>query len=94
MKKKVDTIDAILRTLLGIGLIAYGIVNHSWIGALGAIPLLTAFIGFCPVYCPMGLSTRGKGCLAATVAAVVESVEADSGLLSSQSNSACPLRWS
>ncbi len=61
MKKHPGTIDAILCTLPGIGRIAYGIVNHSWIGALGAIPLLTAFPGFCPVYCPVGLSTRGKG---------------------------------
>lgn len=60
MKKNLGTTDRILRILLGLGLIAYGIVNHSWMGTLGAVPLLTALVGFCPAYCPIGLSTRGK----------------------------------
>jgi hypothetical protein len=59
MKPNIGTIDRALRILLG--LIAYGIVNHSWLGAIGAVPLLTAFIRFCPLYCPLGISTCGKG---------------------------------
>ncbi len=61
MKKNIGNIDRALRIIIGLGLIAYGIANHSWIGALGAIPLLTAFIRFCPLYCPLGISTIGKG---------------------------------
>ncbi len=61
MKKNIGTVDAVIRIVLGLGLIAYGVMNQSWIGAIGAIPLLTAFVGFCPIYCPLGLSTRGKG---------------------------------
>ena len=61
MTKHHGTTDRIIRTLLGFGLIAYGIVNHHWIGAIGLVPLLTAIVGFCPAYCPLGLSTRGKG---------------------------------
>jgi hypothetical protein len=61
MKPNIGIIDRALRILIGLGLIAYGIVNHTWIGALGAIPLLTAFIRFCPLYCPLGISTIGKG---------------------------------
>lgn len=61
MKKNAGTVDAVIRVILGLGLIAYGIANQIWIGALGTIPLLTAFVGFCPVYCPLGLSIRGKG---------------------------------
>lgn len=60
MKKNMGTIDRALRLILGLALIAYGIVNHSWLGAIGAVPLLTALSGFCPLYCPLGLSTRGK----------------------------------
>ena len=51
----------IFRKLVGLGLIAYGVVNQSWIGAIGAIPLLTAFVRFCPLYCPLGINTMGKG---------------------------------
>jgi phosphate/sulfate permease len=58
MKRNLGTIDRALRVIIGLGLIAYGIVNHSGIGAIGAVPLLTAVIGFCPAYCPLGLSTR------------------------------------
>lgn len=60
MKQNLGLIDRALRIALGIALVVYGIFNHSWIGALGAIPLLTAAIGFCPLYCPIGLSTKGK----------------------------------
>ena len=60
MKQNIGTIDRTLRIILGLGLIGYGLATHSWIGALGAIPLLTAFLRFCPVYCPLGLSTVGK----------------------------------
>lgn len=60
MKPNIGTADRTLRILVGLGLVAYGIVNHSWIGAIGAVPLLTAFIRFCPLYAPLGLSTCGK----------------------------------
>ena len=61
MKKNLGTTDRILRTLVGLGIIAYGVVNHTWLGAIGALPLLTALLGVCPAYCPLGLSTTGKG---------------------------------
>ncbi len=60
MKPNIGTADRTLRILVGLGLVAYGIVNHSWIGAIGAVPLLTAFIRFCPLYAPLGLNTCGK----------------------------------
>ncbi|MCW0217379.1 MAG: DUF2892 domain-containing protein [Prosthecobacter sp.] len=60
MKPNIGTLDRTLRIVLGLGIIAYGITNHNWIGALGAIPLLTAFFRFCPAYCPLGITTVGK----------------------------------
>lgn len=60
MKPNIGPIDRTLRILTGLGLIAYGIVSHSWIGAVGAVPLLTAFIRFCPLYAPFGISTCGR----------------------------------
>ena len=62
MKPNIGNIDRALRIIIGLGIIGYGIVTKSWIGAIGAIPLLTAFIGFCPLYCPLKISTRGKCC--------------------------------
>lgn len=61
MKQNVGTIDRTVRAILGLGIIGYGVVNHSWLGAIGAVPLLTAFLGFCPAYCPIGVNTCGKG---------------------------------
>ena len=62
MKRNLGTADRVIRALVGVALIAYGILNQSWIGAIGAIPLLTALVGFCPLYCPLRLSTVGGKC--------------------------------
>ena len=59
MKKNIGTADRALRILIGLGIIAYGVINHTWIGAIGAIPLLTGLIRWCPAYCPLGISTVG-----------------------------------
>lgn len=60
MKPNIGNIDRTLRVLIGLAIIAFGVVNQSWIGALGAIPLLTALIRFCPAYVPLGIRTFGK----------------------------------
>lgn len=60
MKLNIGSADRALRIILGLGLIAYGVVNHSWIGALGLVPLATAFFRFCPLYRLLGISTIGK----------------------------------
>ena len=58
MKQNVGTIDRVIRFLLGAGLIAAGAVYQNWWGAIGAVPLLTALIGWCPPYQLLGLSTK------------------------------------
>ena len=60
MKPNIGTLDRALRIIIGLGLIIWGVVNHNWLGAIGLVPLLTAFIRFCPLYAPLGLSTCGK----------------------------------
>lgn len=59
MTTNVGVVDRIIRLILGVGLIAWGVMNGSWWGALGVVPLLTATIGWCPAYLPFGLSTCG-----------------------------------
>jgi len=51
------TIDRTIRVVIGIGVIAWGIMNNNWLGAIGAVPLLTGAIGWCPLYAILGLNT-------------------------------------
>ncbi len=60
MKKNVGSVDKIIRIILGIVIIAYGIIESSWWGLVGLVPLLTAFMGFCPLYAPFKISTDKK----------------------------------
>ncbi len=57
MKHNVGGIDRMVRILVGLGLIGWGLTAHNWWGAIGVIPLLTAIIGWCPAYFPLGIST-------------------------------------
>ena len=43
--------DRIVRAIAGLGLIGYGLYSQNYIvAAIGAVPLFTAAIGFCPAY--------------------------------------------
>jgi hypothetical protein len=58
MTKNVGGIDRLLRLVVGIvliGLAATGVVG-VW-GYIGVVPLLTAAIGWCPAYLPLGIKT-------------------------------------
>ncbi len=57
MRCNVGTIDRIIRAIIGILIVAAGFYFSSWWGIIGVIPLLTAAIGWCPLYVPIALST-------------------------------------
>ena len=57
MKRNVGSIDRILRLAVGAGLIAWALTGGPVWAWVGVLPLLTGAIGFCPAYCPLGLST-------------------------------------
>ncbi|HRJ70151.1 MAG TPA: DUF2892 domain-containing protein [Beijerinckiaceae bacterium] len=63
MTKNVGSVDKILRIVIGLVLIAYAIplgfakTGWNWIGWIGVIPLATAFLGNCPLYSILGVST-------------------------------------
>lgn len=57
MKKNVGGLDRILRFVLGLVIIIFGIVYQSWWGLVGIGPILTASINWCPAYLPFGIST-------------------------------------
>jgi len=57
----IGKIDKIIRVVLGIALISYGLFYDNIIlSGIGAIPLLTALIGFCPLYPIIKLNTGCK----------------------------------
>lgn len=60
MKTNVGTVDRALRVLVGLALLSMLILLEGqarWWGLLGIVPLLTAFLGFCPLYALIGVST-------------------------------------
>ncbi len=58
MVTNVGTIDRALRIIVGIGLLSLVFVGPQTLwGWLGLIPLVTAFLGFCPAYTLFGIRT-------------------------------------
>ncbi|MBW8368400.1 MAG: DUF2892 domain-containing protein [Arenimonas sp.] len=58
MKRNEGNLDRGLRFVIGvtsIGMAATGVIG-MW-GYLGVVPLLTAAIGFCPLYAVLGINT-------------------------------------
>lgn len=49
--------DRVLRVLAGIALIGWAVTSGNILGYIGIIPLLTAAIGFCPLYALFGISS-------------------------------------
>jgi hypothetical protein len=66
MKKNIGTIDRVIRILVAvvIAVLYFTSVISGTIGivllVLGAVFILTALAGTCPLYLPFGLSTAGK----------------------------------
>ncbi len=57
MNKNIGKTDKIIRIIVGVAIIAYGVMTNSWLGLIGLIPLATALIGWCPLYCPLKIDT-------------------------------------
>ncbi|WAA11020.1 YgaP family membrane protein [Fervidibacillus albus] len=60
MKANVGTVDRMIRIIIGLVLLSllYFIEgNWKWIGFIGIVPIVTAFVKFCPLYTLFGIST-------------------------------------
>ena len=58
MSRNVGGIDRVLRIVVGLVLIGLAVTGMvGWWGYLGAVPLLTGLIGWCPAYLPLGIKT-------------------------------------
>ena len=60
MKCNLGKIDRTVRALLGLAVCVAGIILNKWLILMGGILLLTAVIGWCPIYLPFGISTKDK----------------------------------
>jgi hypothetical protein len=60
MTPNVGKTDRTVRLILGFVIMAIGVYFHSWWGAFGVLPILTATIGWCPAYLPFGISSCKK----------------------------------
>jgi hypothetical protein len=62
MTRNVGSIDRALRVLIGLALIIASLTGTIGLwGYVGIVPLLTAFVGYCPAYSLIGMSTCPTG---------------------------------
>jgi hypothetical protein len=57
MKKNMGSVDKNIRLVLGIVVIALGIIFQSWWGLIGLLLVGTSLLSFCPLYVPFRFST-------------------------------------
>jgi len=57
MNRNLGKTDRVIRIVLGLVIVALGLLFESWWGLVGLIPLLTAAVRWCPAYRLLGLST-------------------------------------
>lgn len=62
MIPNVGGLHRLLRIVVGLALLAFAFfgwpaTGYNWLGWIGAVPILTAVIGWCPAYTLVGLST-------------------------------------
>ena len=58
--KNIGNTDRVIRVILGLGLLSLFLVlngNMRYLGLFGLIPIITALIGFCPLYTLFGIKT-------------------------------------
>jgi hypothetical protein len=60
MTCNVGKADKIVRVIAGVAIAVLGFYFKSWWGLLAVIPLLTAALGYCPLYGPLKISTIKK----------------------------------
>ena len=60
MKCNVGKADKIARIIIGLCIIAARVYFNSWFGVIGVVPIVTAILGWCPLYIPFGISSCKK----------------------------------
>ena len=60
MTCNIGKIERIIRGVAGVAVIAWGVMDQNWLGAVGLVLLGTAAIGWCPPYALFGINTGCK----------------------------------
>ena len=61
MKCNMGKFDRVIRLILGLVILAWGVMNGNIIAdVVGGILLFTALVGWCPLYMPFGINTGCK----------------------------------
>lgn len=63
MKKNIGNADRIIRIIIGLLILSLFIFlegNAKYFGLIGLIPLVTAFVRFCPLYKIVGIDSSEK----------------------------------
>lgn len=58
MEKNMGQKDRAVRAFTGVIMLVYGVVFHNLVGIVGLIPLVTAIIGYCPLYDVLGVTSN------------------------------------
>lgn len=61
MQQNVGTIERAIRILLGLAILAWGLLLSnpiSWWGLIGIVPLATGLISYCPAWTLLGINTK------------------------------------
>ncbi len=56
----VGSTDRVIRIILALAIFGAGYYFQSWWGLVGLVPLVTAFIRWCPAYTIAGIKTNGS----------------------------------
>ncbi len=61
MKKNIGPAERVIRVIAGLGILSLAVMGprSPW-ALLGAVPLLTGLVGWCPPYAALGISTNKK----------------------------------
>lgn len=58
MKANIGSIDRVVRIIVGMTLVGLTLNGNIGVwGWIGVVPVVTAFISFCPLYAMLGMST-------------------------------------
>jgi len=60
MTKNIGSADRAIRIVVGVAVLSMLLLLHGparWFGLIGLVPLVTAFVGFCPAYSVLGIRT-------------------------------------
>lgn len=60
MKKNIGVTDRIIRILIGVAIAGAGIYYKSWWGIVALVPLVTAAIGYCPLWAMLKMDSAKK----------------------------------